>query len=312
MKPYDAFFHLFFRDLEPGDFPFKFSVEVTNYCNLRCTTCPRKESGRGFGHMDLELFESLADQAAGSRGLFYPQGFGESLLHPQYKEMLAYLKSAGVRYPVCITNGTQLDEKNCRTLINGSPRVVIVSLDGGEKEVYEDIRVNADFDKVVANVERFLRMREEAESRYPHVILSVIGTDTVKPTLERLRAHWEPLLRRTDDIYVCTPITWAGTWATPSTPLARGEKPEPSPPPGNGDDKRPPCRMLYKTLTVFYDGRATPCCYDHECKMEVGNAREESVTDIWKGERLRTMRRLHEEGRSDEIELCRGCPEHMP
>ena len=30
MKPYEAFQQLFFRDRDPGDFPFKFSVEVTN------------------------------------------------------------------------------------------------------------------------------------------------------------------------------------------------------------------------------------------------------------------------------------------
>lgn len=309
MKPYEAFAHLFFRNLDPGDFPFKFVVEVTNHCNLRCKTCPREQSGRGYGNMERGLFESLADQAAGKMTLFYPQGFGESLMHPDYRAMIGYLGSSGVRYPVCITNGTLLDDESCRTLIGGPVRLVCVSLDGGTKEVYEETRVNGDFERVVANVERLLRLREELGARHPFVSLSVIGTDAVKATVETLRSHWEPLLRRTDDIFVCTPITWAGTWPTPDTPLARGEVTllEPS-----AARALPPCRMLYKTLTVFHDGRVTPCSSDHACKLEVGNAREETVAEIWNGERLGQLRRLHEQGRSHEIELCRGCPEHMP
>jgi radical SAM protein with 4Fe4S-binding SPASM domain len=311
VKPYQAFFHIFFRDLEPGPFPFKLVVEVTNRCNLRCTTCPREVSGRGYGDMDEALFESLAEQASGRPLLFYPQGFGESLMHPRYPQLLEILRRKHVRYPIVITNGTLLDDEACAMLVDGPPKVVVVSLDGGEKDVYEDIRVNARFDQVVANVERLLALREERGSRHPFVVLSVIGTDTVQPTLPALEAHWRPLMRRTDDIFVCTPITWAGTWGTPSTSVARGE----SPPPGSpaaGEQPKGPCRLLYKTLTVYHDGKVTPCTSDHRCQLQIGNAKEQSLEEIWNGEPLARLRRLHEEGRSDEIDLCRGCPEHMP
>ena len=42
------------------------------------------------------------------------------------------------------------------------------------------------------------------------------------------------------------------------------------------------------------------------------DAAEESIEDLWNGERLAEIRRLHEEGRVDEIELCRSCHDYVP
>ena len=70
--------------------------------------------------------------------------------------------------------------------------------------------------------------------------------------------------------------------------------------------------MIYKTLQVYYDGRATPCCYDYDCTMDIGNARDQSIEEIWTGERAQHFRRLHEEGRMAEIPICRNCQEYIP
>ena len=70
--------------------------------------------------------------------------------------------------------------------------------------------------------------------------------------------------------------------------------------------------MLYKTAQVYFDGRVTPCCYDYDCTMEIGNARDRSIEEIWTGEKAGHFRRLHEEGRADEIAICRNCQEYTP
>ena len=307
MGHFDAFQRLFFKDFDPGEFPFKFSAEATNRCNLHCMTCPRQESGRGYGDMTIDLFTSLADQAAGRRNvLFYPQGFGESFMHPRYFEMLRYVKRVGVRHPIVITNGSHLSEDNCRALIDAAPRGVVISLDGGDKKVFEEIRRHADYDAIVEGVKRLFRIREEAGARRPAILLGVIGLPSVLPTVESLRAQWKPYIRHRDDIFVCTPVSWAGTFeypgmVAPSDPATRPAAPE----------VRPPCRYLYKSMTVFYDGRVTPCCCDHACRLGVGNANEQSVAEIWNGERVQALRRLHEEGRTDEIPLCGECNEYI-
>ena len=46
--------------------------------------------------------------------------------------------------------------------------------------------------------------------------------------------------------------------------------------------------------------------------MEIGNANEQSIEEIWTGEKAQEIRRIHEEGRMDEIDICRGCQEYIP
>ena len=303
MRPYELFLAHMFSSRDPGDFPFRITVESTNLCNLRCPICPRENSNRGYGFVDFDLFADIARQASGRESVFYPQGFGEPFLHPRFPEMLALLNEAGVRCTDLITNATYLDEKNCHAIIDASTTILTVSLDGADAEVYESVRPNASYEEVVRNILTLLRLRKERQAEFPILVLSVVGTPEVQATMSAFREFWEPRLRDSDEIFVCSPVTWAGDLRISGREGAKGGADLPS---------RPPCRMLYKTIQVYYDGRVTPCCYDHACALEVGNAKEESIEEIWKGERLTRLRALHEAGRSGEIPLCRDCPDHMP
>ncbi len=299
-----------FKDLDPGDFPFSLGVEATNHCNLRCPMCPREAADRGYGNMDFELFRSIADQAAGrDHTVFLPTGFGESFIHPEFREMLQYLKESGVKITCLITNATYLDEKNCNALVDSQISFVNISLDGTVKDVYEKIRVNANYEKVVENVQRLFRIREERGSALPYIVLRMIKMEETADDAERFQQMWAPYLKENDEVTFSNYQTWSNTVEDHRVEKPEGMKLLESLPEGQ---KKPPCRMIYKTLQIYYDGRATPCCYDYDCTMEVGNVQDESIEEIWKGERLAEIRRLHEEGRLDEISICKNCQEYTP
>ena len=295
-----------FKDKEARDFPASLGVEVTNHCNLRCPMCPREIADRGFGNMDLELYKKIADQAAGRRIVFLPQGFGESFIHPKFGEMLHYATSHGVLATMVVTNATYLNDKNVHALIDAQVPLVNVSLDGMNKAVYEAIRVNAEFEKVVENVHRLFRLRKERGSTLPHIILRMIRSQDTEPFVEDFKSYWTPYLIEGDEILFSTYQTWSNTVENKRVGAAEGLRQV------EHLEKKPPCRMIYKTMQVYYDGRSTPCCYDYDCTMEIGNAKTESITAIWTGEKARHFRRLHEEGRADEIPICRNCQEYIP
>lgn len=299
--PKQFYAHRFFLDLDPGDFPLRVSAETTNRCNLRCPYCPREESGRGFGDMSTPLFETLAAQCAHRDIAFSPQGFGEPFLDPAFGERLRRARQLGVRHLDVVTNATLLDEKNCRALIESETLLVTIDLDGADKQVFERNRVNAHYETVVGNVQRLFQMRRAAASSYPFISLSAVGLPEVLPSMAAFRALWEPWLGPRDEIFAAQPVTWAG------------DRPMPGKRPATAAElaTRPPCRHLYKTLQVYWDGRASPCTYDHACRLEVGNTTRQSIAEIWAGAPLRRLRELHEQRRSDEIPLCRGCPDHL-
>lgn len=302
LSPKNQYLSAFYGDRDPGRFPLKVSPETTNHCNLRCPYCPREDSGRGVGHMNSRLFDSIVEQMAGKLSVLAPQGFGEPLIHPEIGAMLRRATERGVRYIDLVTNGTLLDEERCRAIFDAKVTLVTIELDGADPEVFERGRVNARYDEVVANVQRLFRMRDELGAELPHICLQVIRLPDVIPSLPAFYELWQPFLRDQDEICEGTPVTWAGDRPMPGMRAATDAELA----------SRPPCRLLYKQLQVFYDGRATPCIYDHSCQLEVGNASDQSIAEIWGGEPLRRLRELHEQGRSGEIPLCKGCPDHMP
>lgn len=295
-----------FKNLEPGAFPFSMGVEVTNFCNLKCPMCPREIAERGFGNMDFELFAKIADEASHhAYRIFLPQGFGESFIHPRFRDMLLYLKQKGVHPTMVITNGTLLNEKNVTALIDGEVDLVSVSLDGTNKEVYEAIRKNAKYERVVANVRYLFEERERRQATLPRIILRMIKMAETEADVPKFQEYWAPWLKPGDEIAFSNYQTWNGS-------VADKRVEEPSGMTALKSGHRGPCRMLYKTAQVYFDGRMTPCCYDYDCTMEIGNVREQSVSEIWNGERAQHFRRLHEEGKSEEIPICRGCQEYTP
>lgn len=310
----DVIFELSYRDREVGTFPTSLGVEVTNHCNLRCPMCPREEADRGFANMDWELFTSLADQAVGQdKSIFMPQGFGESLIHPRFGEMLDYLHEKKVPWSMLVSNGTYLSEKNINKIIDAQVTFINVSLDGTVKETYEKIRPNAVYEDVVENVKNLFAIRKARGSQLPIISMRMIKMEGTEDDVAAYKAMWEPYLSEDDEIIISNYQTWSNSVEDrrveddASQPNERAVV-EPDPVTG----KKPPCRMLYKTLQVFHDGSSTPCCYDYNCTMEIGNAKTESVTDIWTGERAQHYRGLHEEGRMNEIPICRGCREYIP
>ena len=200
-----------FKDKEARDFPVSLGVEVTNFCNLRCPMCPREIAGRGYGKIDWDLFTKIADQAAGKRLVFLPQGFGESLIHPEFPKMLAYLSKVGVRATMVVTNATYLTENNINLIMDAQTPFLNISLDGTDKEVYESIRVNANYEKVVENVERLFRMREARNSKLPYIILRMIRMDKTEADVEAFKAKWKPFLRNGDEVAFSAYQTWSNS-----------------------------------------------------------------------------------------------------
>jgi radical SAM protein with 4Fe4S-binding SPASM domain len=68
------------------------------------------------------------------------------------------------------------------------------------------------------------------------------------------------------------------------------------------------CPQLWQRMFIHTDGAATVCCIDSARSLQMGNVLEQSVRDIWTGERYRQLRRLHASGRFAEIPACAQCP----
>ena len=275
------------------DFPLEIALELTNSCNLKCIMCPVPGLRRKRGFMDEAVFKKIAGDVVEESGfIFLPQGFGEPLLHPRWSDLMTIASRMGIHPITILTNGMLLGKDIISALIE-SADIVVVTLDGSSAKTYESVRVNGSFERVTSNIKNLLRMR--GDSVRPHCVVRIIRMQDTEEEIETFRLFWSREIAEGDLVQVTDCIDWAGSVDYRGVCENRERT------------GRQPCRMLWKNMTVYHDGRVTPCCFDAEGELIVGNVRTQTLREIWSSDPLRRLRDLHLTYQWHKIPVCSRC-----
>src|SRR6202158_5995599 len=166
----------------PAHDPVCLYLETTNRCNLLCTTCPRTyEELEPPADMSWQLFTSIVDQIPQlERAVLH--GVGEPMLVKHLPRMVRYLKDRGT-YVLFNTNGTVLNEKNGRALIEADLDELRVSLDAATEKSYIAARGQNYFKRILMNVRAFRELQEREGNDRPRVSVWLTG---LKETIAEL------------------------------------------------------------------------------------------------------------------------------
>ncbi len=275
------------------DFPLEMALELTNHCNLRCVMCPVPQMKRKRGYMEKEIFKKTVIELSKESGfLFLPQGFGEPLLHKEYYQLIGFAHDAGICPILVLSNGLRFEEEASYELMDLVDAIVI-TIDGTTAETYESVRVNSSFKIVMENIHRFLKIR--GSKKTPRLVLRIIRMKATEAEIEDFRSQWSAKIGAGDIIQVADYNDWAGNVQDMAINKNSRQK------------VHRPCRMLWKNLTVYFDGRVSPCCYDSEGALVIGDVSRESLKDIWNSPRLRRLRDIHLKHEFSKIPLCSRC-----
>lgn len=258
-------------------------IEATNICNAKCVFCPRDDMARKQGIMPMELFRKVADECA-ALGITHVRmhNYGEAFVDRQLVEKIRYAKQVGIREVGLISNGSLITEDVARGMIEAGLDAINISLDAAGKDVFETTRVGLKYDKVIAAIERILRIREELGRTRPKLILSFVRQDNSaeeQAFIERWRA-------RADKVHVTDLHNWAGTLNTESS-------------------VNYPCYRQWLTFTVLWDGRVSLCCADFDGREILGDLRTSSIAEVWNNDRYREVRRAQLDHGGPSI--CQSC-----
>jgi MoaA/NifB/PqqE/SkfB family radical SAM enzyme len=170
--------------------PEELYLEVTNRCNLRCTTCPQYFGmEERFHTLTWERFIEITDQFSRLRRVVL-HGIGEPLLNPHLGRMVRHLKARGA-YVLFNTNGLLLRGKKARDLAESGLDELRVSIDGGTPQTYQAVRGIDGFNRILGNLRRFEDHKAEVAATTPRVSLwvTLMKTTVVDlPDLVRLAA----------------------------------------------------------------------------------------------------------------------------
>jgi Radical SAM superfamily/Iron-sulfur cluster-binding domain len=258
-------------------------IESTNICNAKCVFCPRDEMHRRQGVMSFELFCKIVDECA-ALGITHVRvhNYGEPFIDRRLVEKVRYAKQKGIREVGMISNGSLITEDIARGMIAAGLDAINISVDASGKEVFEATRVGLKYDKVIANIERIVRLRAESGRRRPKLILSFVRQNNSQDE-QAFIEHWRGIA---DKIHVTDLHNWAGTLNRES-------------------DVTYPCYRPWLTFTVLWDGRVSLCCADFDARTVLGDVTSSTIQEIWNAEPYRHARRLHLESGGPDI--CRAC-----
>jgi len=274
--------------------PWTVLIEPINSCNFACTFCPESlpdyHEIAGKHKMDWRTYERVIEQLTKwpqlKRLAFYC--LGEPLLHPDLPKMITLAKDTGVSERIEITtNASCLTEKKSLELIHSGLDYLRVSIYGMTKEKFQKTtQSQLDPDKIRHNIERFEYLRKEENTASPFLYLKMIDLGDTEENRLFVEAY-EPIA---DEICLEKQHDWTGDGLGPKT--AGGRKICPSP---------------FYTSIVCADGQVTCCCVDWSKKTAIGSIHENTLQEIWNGDKAKAFRQMHLEGRRHENEACAGC-----
>jgi sulfatase maturation enzyme AslB (radical SAM superfamily) len=267
------------------DFPKRVELELVSDCNLRCTYCPRHHLNELTGYMDFELFQKLIDEISS-----YPDRIivlhrrGESLLHPDFVKMCAYIKGKFAEVQIA-TNGTMLDIERSKALID-SVDFVSFSLDSPAN--YDKTRFPAKYKKVEEKIHRFLDMNQ---GRIKTQVSMVQTDETPLAEVEVFKSLWQG---KVDRIRVYQEHSKNGQFGSL----------------GDKRMNRVPCVMPFYELLVFCDGKVGRCNHDWN-GQPMGDANELTLKEMWDSSIYEDLRNQHLNLLiSDSV--CSGCDSWYP
>jgi radical SAM protein with 4Fe4S-binding SPASM domain len=287
-----------FQTLGARGAPQVFQIELTNHCPMTCTMCPRTHAmTRPLGHMDEALFRRIIDDIASySEGIFLHH-FGDSLVHPQLAACIRYAHDRGVKTYLS-ANPALLTPKRAGELIDSGLHELVLSLDGFSSETSAAIRGPAARDVAAAerNILMFLQMRKERNTKTPRLILQIVKQKQNQHEIEAWLNKWSAM-KDIDRIKVKSYVTWDG-----QNEYINSLRITPEP-----DTRDIVCDKPWTSVTVLWDGRVVPCCFDYDGLNVLGDLRTESLRSIWNGERMRQFRQAHRSGDLSGVKLCERC-----
>lgn len=276
-------------------FPKTINLELTSRCNLSCNMCLQSKGlSRKRGDISkntfLEIIGDLKEWHENVNALTIC-GIGEPLLHKRFLEFLNIFDNTfgDIRLEL-ITNGTLLDKRMIKNILETSISKISISLDSFSKESYFQIKGKNFFGKMLNNIKSLLKGAAFTKTQ---IQINMLHRGDNNDEIREALIYFNRYLMPKDTIYSRRVKTLGGriNLRAEKKNVVHGYNSLKK----EGVDiskyliekacyksiHRVPCHQAFTFTMILHNGDAVPCCVDNNADMVMGNVNENSLYDIW-------------------------------
>lgn len=306
--------------------PHLFNLETTNNCNMTCVMCPRtKLMTRPITYIGDEEFEQVLDQIKPhtqedlnafwdfivtehgvvseemSENAFYfydvsrcviLHGYGEPIIDPNIVKRIQSCSDRQIpTYFSCVPANIKLDKFH--TLMDAGLGVIKFSMDGLDDESQKAVRgKNNNFTKAFESILKILDYKADNNYLKTKIAVTMISfADTAKD---------RDMQRRFMELWENYPV-YAYVKSQDNRWLHKK----------NEDFKNQShyetqyCEFPWTSLSIMSNGAVVPCTQDYNASMVMGMIGEQSLKEIWNGEKYSQFRLAHLTGQFKDNFKCK-------
>jgi len=271
-----------------SEYPLLVDIELSSVCNLKCPMCYtiteefKKRVHRQF--MDWRLFRKIVAEIAGKVTAVRLSWRGESTLYPYFINCIKYCKDNGIGEVSFLTNCAKLNGEYFAEIAKAGADWLTISVDGVGRQ-YEDIRRPLRFEDTLQKIKEIYEVKSK--------------NGWIKPVI-KIQGIW-PAIRNNPSVYYNTFVPYVDLIAfNPLIDYLDKDK-------DIVYEENFACPQVYQRLVIGSDGKALLCSNDEESNYVLGDVNTDSIYNIWHGERLNRVRRIHKMGDFKQLDVCRKC-----
>jgi radical SAM protein with 4Fe4S-binding SPASM domain len=256
----------------------------------------------------MDLFRQAIDQLLPDLSYLNLYFQGEPFLSKDLVAMIRYARERKI-YTATSTNGHFLDETMAGETVRSGLSRLIISLDGTDQEAYGKYRVGGNFGKVMEGIRILLAARKADRSSTPYIVLQFLVLSTNEHQIPGIRRLARELgvdrleiktaqLHGYEDGHPLMPqnLSWSRYRQGPDGRFFPGKRIK------NG------CFRMWRGCVITWDGMVVPCCFDKDAGHRLGDLKNKTFREIWKGEEYRVFRKRLLTARR-EVGICGNCTE---
>jgi len=277
-----------------SEYPLSLEFQISDVCNLKCPFCYRarddyKPDADKF--MDFELFKKVIDEVEYKVPAIRFNSTGESVLHPNFLEMVKYAKDRGAIEVSFITNSGAITLELFEKLLLAGVDWITVSVDGLYSD-YEKNRYPLKFEETYQRLQGMKRIKEKYSTPKPAINIQGIWA-LIEPHIDE---YLDKMSQVSDYINYNAYIDFS---------KIRGEKDK------SNNEPDFTCPQPFQRMLVSLHGEAFGCCgagSERGALTSLGNVKDITIYDIWHGEKFNALRkRCSIPGGYREAFMCRDC-----